>query len=447
MQQSSPSRRIHCWSGYLVGLLLLVACSSGTNTPEPVAGSASPSLVPSISTANSQDVTATPLRTVPAFTMAPTSSATVLARSTPTQTPLAPLEDSRIYSPDGNYYIEAVGTGEGLYRVIDKQLLSQTPVSFDFNYSETAWAPDSRTVASSDFDHVYLWSIDGRPPLEIMLDAAYMITWSPDARRFAAVESNANSTHLVAFVIVTAKGDLTRVGHDSIRDTDLVRNISWLTEDIIEVVSGVGACCGVGLYFNVDTGIQLPSWRTTLDLSQPPSNSPDISWQARDTSYRLWEGEFYASRDYFPHDYAMLNFRTGEYYSLYYGDSQFIEWVGWTPDSKVFYFVSRPTGATKVADEALPYGLIALNPNSRELRVLFEQAVFAILSRDQAAACVLFPARQTSGRLGLDSGIFNIAAQTLENRRHFSDEIEYPLPATEWFPSVWTERAQKACGW
>ena len=214
----------------------------------------------------------------------------------------------------------------------------------------------------------------------------------------------------------------------------------------MEVASGDGAFGGIFLYFNAVTGSQYPSWVTSVGLSQLASFSPDTHWRVSDSGYRVWEGEPYASSQHYEHFYRVLNFYTNEYYLLYGGADQILEWAGWTADSGTFYFISRPSGANAIAGTELPFGLLALTPSSHKLQMLFEQALFARLNPERDKACVIFPARRPDGKVGLDIGVFDLASRSLGGRQAVAGGIDYPTITDDyWIPTGWSDAVRRTC--
>jgi hypothetical protein len=100
-----------------------------------------------------------------------------------------------------------------------------------------------------------------------------------------------------------------------------------------------------------------------------------------------------------------------------------------------------------VADP-FPFGLLALDPETREFTQLFEQAVFASWSPDKHLMWVVFPAKREDGSLGLDGGIFDPAMGTLTGRAFVSDRLLYANPAEgDLAPVAWSNDGTRlVCG-
>ena len=360
--------------------------------------------------------------------MSPTATSVVpqLVTAAPFQTALVATQRAQgatIYSPNP-YYLLFAADGTGVYRTADHQLISQSAIVVDPSRSEVVWAPNALEAVSSDYKHVYLWFTDGRPPFALPLGETYSLTWSPDSTRLVAVETYPTYDASM-LVIIQANGSTQRLGDGGIRPGQMINKINWITRKVVEVRASDGACCGLFVYFNVDTAQFYPSWVGNVDGDQLEALSPNNVWRVARSSYRLWQGEPYWSPDYFEHLYTVLNFETGQYYQLYDGSTQAIDWLGWTPDSETFYFVNRPVGPTAVANADLPFGWLALSPATHTIKMIFAQAIFAQLSADQTRACVVFPARDSAGQLGLDAGWFNLATGVLTGRQHIGDHVPY----------------------
>jgi hypothetical protein len=363
-------------------------------------------------------------------TMLPPTATSIVPGSltaVPSFTPLLLTQRAAtpIYSPNQQYYLLFAADSTRVYRAADQHLISQSTIVVDPNQSEVVWAPNSQLAATSDFQHAYLWFTDGRPPFAVPLDVTYHLTWASDSTRLAAVE-NAPTTDINTLVIIQADGEVQRIGDGDIRPGQMVNNLDWITRNVVQVWASDGACCGLFVYFNADTAQFYPPWVTNVDGEQlEASFSPDRIWRVARSSYRLWQGEAYASPEYFEHVYTVLNFESGQYYKLYEGSNQDIDWVGWTPDSGTFYFINRPAGPTAAANADLPFGWLALSPATHALRMVFAQAVFAQLSADQTQACVVFPAKDSAGRVGLDAAWYNMATGTLTERQPIANQVPY----------------------
>ena len=384
---------------------------------------------------------------IPTFTAAPPATLTP-AQPTSTVTPayVAQPATQKISSPDGRFYIVAASTGTRLYRAGDDRGISQLPAGLAPAEDDIVWAPNSLEAIVSDAQYTYLLTVDGQPPREVPAPGLLEITWSDDASRLIAAENQPGQT-ATDFVLVDATGRLQHLGDGGQEHgVDLIQ-FQWLTSSLVEAIAGYGSSCGVSLYFNVASATTYPPSFNCFDLSEPDSLSPDRIWRVADSADRVWEGEPYASGQHYEHSYDLLNFQTGQDQHLYSGANQYLDWVGWTPDGTMFYFVNRPASATALAGSDLPFGLIALNPNTRGIQVVFAQAVYARLSADQTLACAVFPAKRADGKLGLDASVFNLAANTMTSRQAVSDELDYPLQTSgDWAPRNWLDATQNGCG-
>jgi hypothetical protein len=349
---------------------------------------------------------------------------------TPTIYPLAPEADL-IFSPDGAYVLECTDKRLRLYRLAEMQLIKETEVR-DYLCNSVSWAPDSSIVAFIVLDQgVYTWRVDGTvfynnvvsilgtPPL-----------WSLDSTRFvvfhyAKAEDGLYDAGLATFDVVYADRRPPLTAETKIGTNDWEPSaVHWITHDELTTWHGCGYDCGYYLFFDANTGKELPGWSYVADASQDPSYSPDMRWRMSDGSdydYTI-EGEFI-------HYYSLFDLHAKSYYSLVEGKQLYLAFLDWSDDSTTFYVVSRPVTETAKANVKVPFGLLALNPQTREFKQLFEQAVFAKLSPDKKLAWVVFPAKHADGTLGLDGGIFNLADGTLAGRLFVSDRVLYANPA------------------
>lgn len=342
----------------------------------------------------------------------------------------------RVFSPDRKYFLECLTDVTRLYRSADIQLLSEAPITLDI-YSEIAWAPDSLRAVSVSEEDLYFWYTDGRAPKKVHVGWSSYPTWSPQGDYLALITESREG---FVPVVVDIRGNI-QFWDEEIDSIGInpVGHVAWITNSLFEIQSGNGACCGITRYFDAKSGRRFPPWGVSLDVSHPPSDSPNWRWQITDTSYRGWKGEPFASPEYSGHKYKVANFETGQYYTLVDGGNQYLDWVGWSPDSRLFYFISRPSSTTALNSLTTPFGFLVLNPATFEVKQLFEQAVFAKLSPNQKLAWVIFPAKRADGSLGLGAGIFDLAAGTLTARQSAWNQMVYQWPTGEdLFPVAWS---------
>ncbi len=359
---------------------------------------------------------------------------------TPTIYPLAPEADLA-FSPDDAYVLECTDKRLRLYRLIDMSLTNETEVQ-DFICYSVSWAPDSSAVAFIVSDQgVYVWRIDGTAFYETMpFIFGTPPLWSPDSTRFvvfhsAKAKDGLYDAGLATFDVVYADHRPPLAAEVEIGTNNWEPSaMHWMTNDVLTTWHGCGFACDDFLYYDANTGEQLPGWASVANASQDPSHSLDMRWLVTDSSdydYTV-EGEFI-------HYYSLFDLQTKNYHLLVEGKQQYLAFLGWTDNSTTFYAVSRPVSETAKANVNVPFGLLALNPQTREFTMLFERAVFAEWFPDKRLMWVVFPAKHADGALGLDGGIFNLADGTLAGRQFVSDRVLYANPAEgDLVPAAWS---------
>lgn len=351
---------------------------------------------------------------------------TPLAFVTPVPKPGVTL----VFSPDRQFFLECSSIETRLYRSVDLTLLAQAPINLLTEYGcspSVTWSPDATRVALQVAQDLYLWSTTGAPSQHVPLNSEYyLLAWAPRAERLLVLEEVVTAgQYCWAPLVVAVAGELQRWPDICFSGDPLPNGVNWLNENIVEVQMGGSLCCVVFHYLDADTGQQFPTWTHGYDASQFATFSPDRRWRVADTTQRVWQGEPYASPDYFAHVYSVLDFHTGQSYTLLRSVEQYVQWVGWATDSRTFYFVVRPASATVISDPAWPYGLYALDPATGAVTLLFEQAMFATLSPDARTAWVVYPAKRQNDTLGLDAGIFDLASKTFAGRYPVLDQVVY----------------------
>ncbi len=352
---------------------------------------------------------------------------------TATPTPALPTDlKETVLSPDGKYFIGTTKDSVGLYRTTNWLLLAQIAITSE---AYSLWAPTSLVGATAIDNGLYFWYTDGRAPRQVLSGFAGLLTWSPDGTRLAAL---ADSKDGLAPVILSANGKQPRWLQADISGFPA---IGWISTDLVEV-NASGAWFTLHQIFEANTGRKLPFWGDAFALSQGSAYSPDWRWQMTDDSERLWRGDPYASPDYFAHTYSVADLKTGQASILVDGASQYMDWLGWTEDSRTFYLISRPADTKALNNPDVPFGLLAFDPVTRKFTMLFEQAVHANLSPDQKSAWVVFPAKRADGTTGLDGGLFNPETKTFVGRRPMFDQVEYALRLTELLPAAWSHNGK-----
>ena len=75
-------------------------------------------------------------------------------------------------------------------------------------------------------------------------------------------------------------------------------------------------------------------------------------------------------------------------------------------------------------DPRTPFGLLALNPQTLQTRILFEQAWYVAFNKDFSWAYVVFPAKNEVGSLRLDGGLWQMGTNELIGRQVMADGVD-----------------------
>ncbi len=135
----------------------------------------------------------------------------------------------------------------------------------------------------------------------------------------------------------------------------------------------------------------------------------------------------------------LYDLQTKEGYVLSDSPTIYLRYFNWSPDSASFYLISRPVSETAKPLPQTPFGLLALDPLTRQFTQLFDQAMDAQWSPDKQKWFVVFPAKQTDGTRGLVGGIFDPQAGTLMGREFISDHLLYANPGEgDLVPAAWS---------
>jgi hypothetical protein len=101
-----------------------------------------------------------------------------------------------------------------------------------------------------------------------------------------------------------------------------------------------------------------------------------------------------------------------------------IDLVGWSPDSSELYLISRPTEMDALPDPRTPFGLLALDPETLQVRNLFEQAWFVSFSEDFRWASVVFPVKNEDGSFHFEGGLWQVGSTQLLGRQIMANDLD-----------------------
>ena len=334
----------------------------------------------------------------------------------PTQTPSLPGEgDPVIISPNGLYAIACKDPFFILLNTQTKAIIS-TFGFFPLNCeSDIHWASDSSHVF---FGMLYRWRVDGGQPesLDIHVDVdpndyacstAPLYKWSPDEEHLVVKKCG--------ITVVVQPFEDSSLANPLLISNCCVEDFRWATSNLLMIDYSKSYA-----FIHIPTGEDIGSWSRGGGVGcagQPPFISPNELWVVFD---QCWAGGGIPFYD----QYALANMNQGsvDIFSEVSGDR--IEFISWKPNSSEFYMVSRPTKLDAQADPRTPFGLLALNPKTLQVRNLFEQAWYISFNKDFTWAYVVFPARDPNGNFGLDGGLWQVGTSELVGKQVMAIQID-----------------------
>lgn len=351
----------------------------------------------------------------------------------PTSLPGFSEYERYLFSPDGVYVFECSDAGLRLLRASDKQIIGQSSIQV-FGCYLGDWAGNSsKAVFAADDGAVYIWSVTDSAPRRLEYGRfIWSVRWSPDAQRLLLVTfSTQGRADGAAVFVANLDADSTLDLGIEVEDGNQwdPSNVNWAADEII-VNHRRGLAWYYYAYYDTHTKQLITSAYLDVYLTQGEWQSPDERWLVLDQSG--WESERRFA-------YSMLDLQNRAVSWLSDGAQTHLDFIGWSGDSSTFYLVSRPVSETAKSNPNTSFGLLALNPETREFTQLFEQAVFASWSPDKHLIWVVFPAKREDGSLGLNGGIFDPATGTLTGRAFVSDRLLYANPADgDLVPVAWS---------
>jgi len=354
----------------------------------------------------------------------------------PTQTPAMPRpDDPVVISPNGLYAIACKDPFFILFNTQTKEIIST------FGYfpidckSDIHWATDSSYAL---FGVLYRWHVDGSQPkfvhVNIVEDPNYYNCngkglWSPDGQLLAIDDCG---------IYVIRPFDESSLQNPLLIEKTGYEDLKWATPRLLIVfyhraygfydVPRTGAGNWIGGWDKDGTGC----------LEQPPLISTDEYWVVFDASE--YQCGMSGPAEIYQYSIADLEKGSIQIFSNTFGN--LIDFIGWSKDSKEFYFISRPINSNIKADPRTPFGLLAMNPQTLQIDSLFEEAQFAEFNADLTSAYVVFPARNEDGGLRFDGGLWQFGSKELIGRQI----MFYGEPKEEQFPSSWAGPMYSASG-
>lgn len=341
------------------------------------------------------------------------------------------------FSPNKAYYLECTETSILLHRANGEGLIGQAVIKLPIDGCYLVdWASDSSKMAfvSASYE-IYVWQVTDSQPKTLNILKTYFARWSPGGDRLLVV-SGADAPGYATVQVATADGVLLpsiKFEVSAGNGWATPHSVSWFDENIISN-SRFGITWRYFAYYSTNSGRLIAEWVTDIESQQNTDWAPDGRWVIIDRHGGTWAVTTQIESEY----YGLIDFSSEEEFRLTQIPNQLFDFLAWSPNSSTFYTISRPVSETAQASAEVPFGLLALNPQTRTFTQLFEQAVFAALSPDQTRAWVVFPAKREGGALGLDGGVFDMQAGTLTARQYVADEVFYGNPAEgALLPAAW----------
>lgn len=287
-----------------------------------------------------------------------------------------------------------------LYRVKDDKLISQiSEINTSCRFS-IRWAPNEsaltfvseRHTASSDlfpYD-IYLWKVNGSKP-SVISKGSYFDepgAWSPDSTRLVVEMYNASYTSPddeETYQILYPDGRPPQKTKAQL-GVRAQPGLSWLTNSIVYEGNDCCVICSFTDYYVADTGEPLEELSqrdcgTTSSgtiSTQRPHLSDNQSWFVVDQTRQ----DFLEPNQPFDFTYTLYDFQTRQAYTLSQSDEIIIDFIGWDNDS-TFYLVRRPINDNIAPQPDAPFGLLALDPLTRQMRLISGEIRYAWLSPDK----------------------------------------------------------------
>ncbi len=316
----------------------------------------------------------------------------------PTITPFHQLDQqSMSYSPKNNYIIicsEEEKTDERviyhklqLVQVENDQLISQiNNISLECAnmYSPFSWSKDEtvfsfasiRTSRAEDpypID-IYVWKTDGSKPFIIgngisEYDAG---AWSPDNQRLVVeLEFAYRIYYLDGTPPKEVFADITSRAFSGLR---------WVNNDILTEPSSCCGTCNFESFYLAETGEEINAldWSSCFPFSidaQRMEYSPDNHWVVVDQNTA--SGPIPPDKTEFA--YTLFDLNSKQAYSISKSNDILLDFVGWG-DNSTFYLIRRPINSTIQPKPDEPFGLLALDAPTQQMRLINPDIGYAWIS-------------------------------------------------------------------
>lgn len=414
--------------GLLLGSLWLSSCTAEPDYPSPAPRGVPTPSGPSRPTA----LTVSPYSTPFSF---PTASLTSLSREPNSTVEGLGAHDGGLCSSNRMFCIGSANGGLQLYRTADHEVLGFFDGLPFAAIAKLEWSGDNTVAALlADTGAVYLWPADGTPPMRAPVairEPAYTeLSWSPGSLLLAIVEED--EQELVDPNIAILSSDGTEIASYVLPSQTTSPHwglCGWHEDSLVFMCDNYGGL----YYYEASSGRFLFRWQEAPhtgsgDIEQPPMFSPDGHWVAINLQMGCIDNPECVR------EYDLVDLKTRARHTIALAPGTYLDFVTWTPDSALLYVISRASGPTATGDPRAPFGLLAIDPVTMKVEVLFDQAVQAEFSPDLNWAFVLFPAQTEIGDLGLMGGLWKVGTTTMLGRHKVSEKILYADPAVQdWF--------------
>lgn len=320
----------------------------------------------------------------------------------PMPTPFFNLDPDRLhYSTSRAYLVECGDKGTTLYRTGDGQALSTTDLVIP-DCRMIQWAPDESALnfalKNTETDSptyttlIYIWQTNSTQPYAVG-KGSYMEdpgNWSPD-RQHLAVEIN-NLLESISpddeyrYDIIFLDGRQQQAVSATL-STRSAPGVYWLTNEIVFERNFYAAVCSSTTYFVARTGEEIPEMsQSDCYPGEPYANQGSIlSPNKRFFMVDKTETTFFADDQQALVDYVTILFDIWNDQSIELNRdmSTCLDFVGWSQDSKRFYFIRRQCNSYLPENPLETYGLYAYDPGTEELTVINSQVRLAWPSPDR----------------------------------------------------------------
>ena len=358
----------------------------------------------------------------------------------PTQTPAMPgVNDPMIVSPDGKFAVACKETFWILLNMHAYEIISTYATYMYDCEQQIHWAPDSSYATFTvGYDGIMRWRTDGSQPelfkINIFQDPNYFscngkLLWSPDEQFLAIDECG---------IYIIRPFEESTFQNPLLVEKTYYEDFRWATSRLLMLDHH-----RTYIFYNVlenGTGESVGWWdKDGLGcLAQPPFISPDEHWIVFDVS----QYQCGISSENSIYQYSVVDLETGTTQILSNRFGNLIDFIGWSPDSRGFYIISRPINSNITADPRTPFGLLVLDTETLQIKNLFEQAWYISFNKEMSWAHVVFPATNDDGSLRFDGALWRVGSTELIGRQ----TMFYGMPDDNLYPGNWTSYMYSVTG-